>query len=390
MFSKISSETLEAMESYPITDSSLPFAGYIQQCQAIIAGRREDLSTAGANREKILHANTPFEYRPRPARQPHKTGALLMHGLLDCPFTFRELCSHLQDQGILCRSILLPGHGTRPSDLLSVTYHEWLQAVRYGIETLKHEVDSIFLIGYSTGAALAIYHALENSRITGLILMAPAIKIRTPVDVAVNWYHLANYLGKDRDWVYHCEEDDYAKYKSITYNAVKQVCKLSESIRDLCRDQQVKQPIYMILSREDETISSHEAIDFFSAMHHSQSKMLLYTAAARSYPDARIETRSSVNNELNVVNLSHTALLYSADNSHYGQQGDYKYASHLHEGNIYGAYNRIETNAFDLMKKYGLAQHPRRLITYNPDFHYLANSISAFITDNLHASVTVP
>jgi esterase/lipase len=372
---------LDTMTDYPITDSNLPFADYLKQCQTMIANRREDLQLAGDNRETILHANSPFEYRPQANNQSSKVGVLLIHGLLDCPFTYRELAAHLHSQGMLCRSIILPGHGTRPSDLLDVTYHDWLQTVHYGIESLKNEVDAIYLIGYSTGAALSIYHALQESRITGLVLIAPAIKIRTPVDVAVNWYQLAHCLGKDKRWVYHCKETDYTKYKSIPFNSVKQVSKLTKSIRASCRAHPIKQPIYMILSREDETISSHDAINFFSSMHHANSKLLVYSSTRRTYPDSRITMRNGRFKDLKISHLAHASLSFSAANSHYGTSGDYAYASRLESNAIYGAYNRLKANAFGVMAKYKLTQQLRQPLTYNPDFDYMAASISTFIAD---------
>ncbi len=376
MFSNISTDIFDAVINYPITDSNLPFSEYISQTRNIIESRREDLSH-NQMAASIIAANSPFEYRPV---TPAKRGALLIHGLLDCPFTFREIGSHLERNGILARAILLPGHGTKPDDLMTVTYHDWLQAVRYGIESLKKEVEEIYLIGYSTGAALAVYHALQDSQIAGIILLSPAIKVRAPVDIAANWIHLTNYFGKNRHWVYHCEENDYVKYKSIAFNGVKQVSKLTETVREINHENPCSTPIHMILSREDETISSHDAIDFFSSLHHPKSKMLLYTSIDHAYPDSRIETRNSSNIELNIAHLSHPCLSFSADNSHYGQQGDYKHAARADHNIRYGAYNRIEMNAFDTLFKLGLAKYRRRVLTYNPDFSNMVESIHKFIS----------
>jgi esterase/lipase len=379
MFSNISLPLQEPAVNYPITDSEMPFAEYIKQCQSLIAERRLNLGCGTNDAEKIISANSPFEYYPTTDKKA-KYGALLIHGLLDCPFTFRDLATQLQAQGILSRAILLPGHGTKPDDLMAVTYHDWLQAVRYGVETLKKEVDYVYLVGFSTGAALAIYHAMQDANIAGIIALSPAIKIRTPVDMMANWYHLTNYLGKGRHWAYHTAEVDYVKYKSIPFNSVRQVTKLAESIREMTHDNPLKQPIYMILSREDETISSHNAIDFFLCQHHPESKMLLYTSLDHRYSDRRIETRKAVYPDLNIAHISHPSLGFSPSNPHYGQEGDYINASHNSRKYIYGAYNTIEINAFKLMSKINLVKYPRRVLTYNPDFNNMASNIARFIT----------
>ena len=377
MFSNLSESIHDTPIDYPITDSRLPFAEYIKYSQAIIEERRDILADHAISHEKVILANSPFECRPDDGQT--KYGALMIHGLLDCPFTYRELASHLQSQGILSRAILLPGHGTKPSDLLKVSYHDWLQAVRYGIETLKQDVDHIYLIGYSTGAALSLYHALQDSRIAGTVLLSPAIKVRTPVDLFASCIHFLNRFGKDRDWVYNLKEVDYVKYKSIPFNGVKQVTRLTESVREMRNKHSLHSPMYMVLSREDETISSHDAIDFFTTQHHPDSRMLLYTSLDHIYPDSRIITRKAVYPDINVAHMSHPALSFSPNNPHYGQEGEYAHASRRDRNYIYGAYNRIEMNIFDLLAKCKLAKAPRRVLTYNPDFENMAKSIGEFI-----------
>jgi esterase/lipase len=378
MFSNLSESTTDSPISYPITDSRLPFVEYIKLCQTMIEERRDFAEADSETIQKIIYANSPFEYRPESSGNV-RCGALLIHGLLDCPFTFREIGASLKSHGILARAILLPGHGTRPADLKSVTYHDWLQSVRYGVETLKQDVDEIYLIGYSTGAALSIYHAMQDERIAGIILLAPAVKVRAPIDLGASWNHLLNAFGKNRSWVYNLKEDDYAKYKSIAFNGVRQVSKLSATIREMRPEKSVKCPMYMIMSREDETISSHDAIDFFSSQSHRDSKMLLYTSIMHGYPDPRIIARNSAHPELNIAHLSHAGIIFSSSNQHYGQEGDAPCASLSNQQIIYGAYNAIEIMFYQILKKAHLAKLPRKALTYNPDFDYMADSISQFI-----------
>src|SRR5262249_43499519 len=141
----------ESTLAYPVHDSRLPFSEYINNCRTLIQDRRPDLQVPSSNAGLILEANTPFELYPTGSDSKKlKYGALLVHGLFDCPFSLRDIGLQLQKQGVLCRSILLPGHGTKPSDLLHISYEDWIESVRFGVESLKSEVDQIFLIGYST------------------------------------------------------------------------------------------------------------------------------------------------------------------------------------------------------------------------------------------------
>lgn len=385
MFSNFSASGSDSTLNYPITDSTLPFADYISQCRGLIAARRTDLGRPGINATHIIDANSPYELYPAHpvmAGERIKYGVLLIHGLLDSPFTLRDIGSHLQSQGILCRSILLPGHGTVPDDLLAISYHSWIQAVRYGIDSLKKDVEQIYLIGYSTGATLSVYHALQDPQISGIILLAPAIKIRPPVDVFTSLRYLSKWMTDNRKWLYREVEADYMKYASIAFNPVNQVAQLTSVIRDLHHDHPVECPVFMAVSREDETISSERAISFFSSLKNPDSELLLYTSFEHRYPDQRITTRLSTLPEANIKHFSHVSIPFAPENPYYGKDGEYIFASHPGSDNyIYGAYNHIELKLCNYLHQIKLMKRPRRELTFNPDFPYMAHKICQFIRD---------
>lgn len=362
-------------------DHNIPFADYITRTQHLIKRRRRDLE---ANEALILDANSPFELVPAQSRQAHgnkfKYGALLIHGLLDSPFSLKDIGLDLQKQGVFSRAVLLPGHGTNPDDLLQVTFEEWLKIVNYGISSLKPLVENVFLIGYSTGAALAIHQLLKHHmNIAGMIMLSPAIKIKAPVEMVVAWHKTVNWISRDHTpWFYKDEEVDYAKYRSVTFNAVKQVAELTKINRNLSQKVSLNIPLLMILSREDDTISSHGAIQYFAKLQNPNSRLLLYTKDPIEYSDPRIITRPTDYPKLRIKQFSHVSIPFSPSNHHYGQQGDYIYASRV-DNAIYGAYNRIESHAGDILYDLGLLKLQRHELTYNPDFEFMMENISKFI-----------
>jgi esterase/lipase len=380
------SPTLVASDStitYPIQDSSLPFSEYISRCQTIIKQRRSDLDHyPGLSPEQIVMTNSPFEYLPAHSRQGSriKYGALLIHGLFDCPFSMRDIAFQLQANHILARAILLPGHGTQPNDLLPITYHDWLQAVRYGIDSLRREVEYLFLIGFSTGAALSLYHTLQHQDIAGLILLSPAIQIKTPVNIVLNWHRAVRWISRNQTWVYREKEIDYAKYHSVPFQPVTQIAKLTVAIQSLVKQHTLPCPILMILSAEDETISSQAAIHLFQQLPEQHHHLILYTGHKRIYTDLRITTRHACYSDLHIKNFSHVCLPFAPDNTHYGQNGDYIYASHpTNHHCLYGAYNRIEVAAYNLFYHLGIVKQRRQELTFNPDFEWTVKAIIHFI-----------
>lgn len=371
------------MINYPALSKDLNFSDYVTQCQSLIQQRRTDLNTNANDAQKILAANSPYELRPtvqHASKKPYQYGVLFVHGLFDSPLTLRDIANELVQQDMLCRAVLLPGHGTQPADLLDVSYQDWINVVHYGIQSLRKDAEKIVLVGYSTGATLSVYHALKENDIAGMVMISPAMKIKAIVDVVFNWHRLHKWTKRERYWVNQDPEIDYAKYKSIPFNPVFQVSGLLKRIKALYRHHSIDCPIFMALSREDETISSDTAIDFFSDLKHPASELLLYTTGERRYTDTRIQPRlTNQYKELCINHFSHMCLPFAPNNSHYGQHGDYIYASHVARGDIYGAYNHLEQVAFKCLYQYGLTNHLRSTLTYNPDFAYMASSIAQFI-----------
>ena len=136
----------------------------------------------------------------------------------------------------------------------------------------------------------------------------------------------------------------------------------------------------MAVSREDETISSRKAIDFFSNLHNQNSKLLLYTAGDHLYTDPRILPRLSRYPDLHINHFSHTSIPFAPNNFHYGQQGDYQHASLIHSDEyMHGAYDQIEQKIYDVLYPLGLVKRKPHELTYNPDFNFMAAQITQFI-----------
>jgi carboxylesterase len=123
----------------------------------------------------------------RPA-DPFALGAgpdacLLLHGLTGAPSEMRPVGEALAAAGFRAVGPLLPGHGTKPEDLDSVTRFELLDAARSALLSLRG-ARQVFLCGLSAGALLSIHLAARGwareglPRIPAIALLAPAIEFR--------------------------------------------------------------------------------------------------------------------------------------------------------------------------------------------------------------------
>ncbi len=87
---------------------------------------------------------------------------LLVHGLLASPAEMRTLGDRLNKQGYQVMGVRLKGHGTSPWDLKSTTWRDWMASVTRGYQILKAFADDIHVVGFSTGAALALLLAQKH------------------------------------------------------------------------------------------------------------------------------------------------------------------------------------------------------------------------------------
>jgi esterase/lipase len=357
--------------TYPTSMAEQDFPRYIADCKTLIETTRLDLAN-NLDANKIVEANCPYELN---TASTSRDGALLLHGLYDSPFIMKDIATHLQTSGMKIRSLLLPGHGTVPGALLNIGYQEWVQTVEHGLKGLAKVCDRVWIIGFSTGATLALYHTLKKTlpNIAGIVLMAPAIKISSlstitniPPTLGMQWYH------KDL-------ELDYSKYESFTFNSIYQLHLLINDIKRLSNEK-LNCPLLMILSKDDKTIISSGAINYFQQYASADSQLILYSNQT-SASEKNIVLRKPEFDALRIRGISHIAIPVAPDNTHYGQEGDYIYASRSASQSdiIYGGDNTLLDAAKNYLHKLYLYPHQYERLTYNPDFDFLKNAISQFI-----------
>ena len=202
-------------------------------------------------------------------------GILLLHGMSDSPYSLRSLAATFHAQGYRVLGLRLPGHGTAPSGLLHVSWQDMAAATRLAASHLASEVSNkpLHLVGYSTGAPLALDYALTSQADStlqvpaSLILISPAIGV-SPAAVLAQWNRRLSYLPGlgQLAWLDMLPEFDPYKYNSFATNAGEQVHLLTRSVANRIAEAAATGPLKMppvlvLKSTVDATVSNSAVVD---------------------------------------------------------------------------------------------------------------------------------
>ena len=307
-------------------DNPPSFAEYQRATQAELIERRAFQTLTP---EQEVAWNSPQEWRPGDKAGPNTgsargrpaKGMLLIHGLGDSPWSFTDVARTLAEQGFVVRTVLLPGHGTRPEDLLGVTAEQWRATVRAQATALQRDVDTVYLGGFSTGANLALEYAYENPEIAGLVLFSPGFKSSSALD----W--LAPWVTWIRPWLLapdgHRPMQNGVRYLTAPTNAFGQFYLTSRAARRLIDDRPYERPVFMVLAQHDSVLDTPYLLDVFQRRFvHPASRLIWYGDA----PDGltatgRVLVRPDRLPAQRISQFSHMGMLFSPANPLYGEAG---------------------------------------------------------------------
>jgi alpha-beta hydrolase superfamily lysophospholipase len=218
---------------------------------------------------------------------------LLLHGMTDGPYSLRTLGARLHAEGFHVLALRLQGHGTTPAALLDARWEDWAAASRLGMRHLRAVGGGnlpLVVVGYSTGAALAVQHhlaALDDPalpRADRLVLLSPLLGLTRGAGFAPLVSALDRVPGFEKAaWLDVLPEYNPFKYNSFPVNGGWQSHRLVRAVADgLARAKRTGTidrlpPILTFHSVLDTTVRSDAVVRMlYGALPANGSELVMY------------------------------------------------------------------------------------------------------------------
>jgi len=199
-------------------------------------------------------------------------GILLVHGFLASPLEVRSLGERLRDQGFVVLGLRLSGHGTSPWELAECGVVDWMADMRRGYAIVSALAERVAVVGFSTGAALALALAAEHPGALGALVCAAApVNFITPHMSLVPWLNRSSriaqaFVGEARArFRAHQPDHPEINYQHVPLAAMSEVIALGKRLPELAES--VHCPCLFLQASEDPVV-------------HQQSAQILYDAVS--------------------------------------------------------------------------------------------------------------
>ncbi len=329
------------------------------------------------NKNQELDLVMPFELKPN--NSSSKKAILLVHGLTDSPAYYKDISKVFTNNGFLVRTILLPGHISKPADLMLPSLKDWENVVKHHINLLKKENYEIWLGGFSTGANLVTSYAIDDKSIKGLYLFSPGFYSKSKVIV------FSPFVSYFMDWLDIDEENNILKYESMPMNEVNLYYKTTLKVQEKFQNKVFDRPAFFVFSKDDSVIDYEKTVEIFQKKFtNEKSKFILYANINETKEEMknlldnkRFKVYNSYLPEKRISNFSHLSVMFSKDNAYYGENGNYIMLNNGQKDKKFISRNKTCFSSWG----YNVDGLYHARLTWNPYFNELKNDINEFLKD---------
>jgi alpha-beta hydrolase superfamily lysophospholipase len=330
----------------------------------------------------------PFRLEPSGRRTPqacppsqthaHRNGIVLTHDVQDSAYTMRALGSYFQERCFLVYGLLLPGHGTRPGDLLTADWEDWVAAEAFAVRELAREAENLYLAGHGAGGTLAIHEAAGNAAIDGLVLFGPTLDTRLNprkvAETALGW------LVPATRWDEVLPAHSLYRYESTTYSLVDDRNALVQATHAALPTRPFEVPVFMVVSQQDATAGIEATLAYMQERNHPLSQLVLFNRETPAVQPGRI-VMNSYHPDVGLLSLSHKGLMVPMEDPEFGFYGASRDCGHYYRKDP-DAYERCmagERTVQGEINPDNLAEGLLERVEFNPFYYDMLRVLDRFI-----------
>ncbi len=209
----------------------------------------------------------------------NRVGCLLLHGFTGTPFEMRELGQRLAAQGYTVLGPAIAGHATTLADLIPTRWTDWYASATGAYDQLREQCETIFPIGLSMGALLAL-HLAAHRPVNGVVAVSAPFAIQNTL---IPLFRIFPFLfdlipavkknPNDTDTLDPKILANHPEYPSHpTHSAASLIFDFLPHLRDDLRD--IHAPALLIQSRGDRVVAADSMDEFYARLGSREKEKL--------------------------------------------------------------------------------------------------------------------
>ncbi|MCH9663503.1 MAG: alpha/beta hydrolase [Gammaproteobacteria bacterium] len=309
-------------------DTGGSFASYVTEVRAHLQKTRLAVPHSAYSAQVQLEWVAPYTQKVARKCRIVRARALLIHGLYGSAYQMSDIASSLSRACIESDVMLLPGHGSRVSDLNDLSAASYYSAVLTRLSVFRRTCRDCLVVGYSMGALLASLALMDESRnIHGAVFIAPAWT--THLDAVSPMLNFANEYYDYSPFSRQKMLPTHYSYESIY--AARQMFELTRWLHKKVSEglYKINVPAHVMVADSDQIIPVAQTAQISQLIFtHPPSMLVLsdqgdYWQTYLAKHGASVEILPASWPSIGVQSLSHFSLVYDAFNLLYGFTGVY-------------------------------------------------------------------
>jgi carboxylesterase len=201
-------------------------------------------------------------------------GIIFYHGFTGSPYEGRDFASYFAQKGYSIWVPLLPGHGTRPEELINITWRDWYLFAEKQFLELKKKFKRVILVGQSMGGSLALSLAAHYPT-DAVVSLSGAVFLRDwrlkLLPIAKKLLHY-QYKSRGPDVSIKEVKKNSASYHKYPIKSIEEFLNLIEFTKKNLN--LIKDPLMLIHSQKDHTVTYKNMDYIFNSVSSTIKKKI--------------------------------------------------------------------------------------------------------------------